>query len=151
MHLALSAIFCNFPCKLNTAKDIPFADELRLTSLPVNRQATFMESFMESLHADILMHNKRLTMKKCSLHAFKWMHYLITSCISNFSLKLINYLIHHRKEQVKREKEKALEDFRELLEGSRNWGGKYTGLVHRDDRTTQQKPSILSRLKQAKK
>lgn len=35
--------------------DVPFADELRLTSLPVNRQATFMES----IHADILMHNKR--------------------------------------------------------------------------------------------
>lgn len=102
VHLALSAIFCNFPCKLNTAMDIPFADELRLTSVPVNRQATFMES----IHADILMHNKRLTMKKCSLHAFKWMHYLITSCISNFSLELINYLTHRRKEEVKEKKQR---------------------------------------------
>lgn len=47
--------------------DIPFSDELRLTSLPVNRQATFMES----IHADILMHNKRRpTMKN-----------VFTSCI----------------------------------------------------------------------
>jgi len=35
--------------------DTPFSDELRLTGLPVNRQATFMES----THADILMHNKK--------------------------------------------------------------------------------------------
>lgn len=70
----------------------------------------------------------------CSLHAFKWMHYLITSCIPKFSLELINYLIRCKKEKAKREKAKAIADFREWLERKGSWSGKSIGLVARDDR-----------------
>lgn len=62
------------------------------------------------------------------------MHYLITSCIPKFSLELINYLIHCKKEKAKREKAKAIVDFREWLERKGSWSRKSVGLVARDDR-----------------
>lgn len=73
-------------------------------------------------------------MKKCSLHAFKWMHYLITSCISNFSLELINYLTHRRKEEVNKEKKQRHQRISESSWKETGTDEANTGQVHGDDR-----------------